>query len=124
MWFTWLNTTLFDVRFSIDCVWYRLHKAIQFGVFTAFVFAGPVFDKYDNSKDIKSYEKFSIVLVISRIAVAIQYAVVLWQGRMFKQTLVPVGLSMSVHALAALAYGIVAAVLPVGQVGLGEQLAW
>jgi hypothetical protein len=122
MWFTWLATTLFDVRFSIDCVWNRLHKAIQFGVFTGFVFAGPVFDKYSNTHDRTGYKHFTIVLVVSRVAVAIQYAVVMWQGRMFRQTLVPLALSTMVHSAAAIAYGIIIAALPRGEVGLEEQI--
>ncbi|KAJ4364694.1 hypothetical protein N0V83_009291 [Neocucurbitaria cava] len=124
MWFTWLSTTLFDVRFSIDCVWNRVHKAIQFGVFAGFVFAGPVFDKYNNSSDSRSYRNFAIVLVVSRVAIAIQYFVVLWQGRMFRQTLIPLGLSTTVHALAAVGYAITLIVFPKGAVGLEEQITW
>jgi hypothetical protein len=124
MWFTWLSITLFDVRFSIDCVWNRLHKAIQFGVFTGFVFAGPVFDKYNNSADTQSYKHFAIVLVISRVAISIQYAVVMWQGKMFRQTLVPLGLSTAVHGIAAVAHAITLVALPRGTVGLEEQMAW
>jgi hypothetical protein len=124
MWFTWLSVTLFDVRFSIDCVWNRFHKAIQFGIFTGFVYAGPVFDKYSTTGVEHSYRRFAIVLVIGRVAIAIQYLVVMWQGRMFRQTLVPLGLSAGVHAAAAVGYGITMVVLPRGRVGLEEQLAW
>ncbi|KAF1850773.1 uncharacterized protein K460DRAFT_263912, partial [Cucurbitaria berberidis CBS 394.84] len=124
MWFTWLSTTLFDVRFSIDCVWNRVHKAIQFGVFTGFVFAGPIFDRYNNSGDAMSYKHFAIVLVVSRVAIAIQYAVVMWQGRMFRQTLVPLGLSAAVHATAAVGYAVTLVVFPKGAVGLDEQVTW
>jgi hypothetical protein len=124
MWFTWLSVTLFDVRFSIDCVWNRFHKAIQFGIFTGFVYAGPVFDKYSTSGVEKSYRNFAIVLVIGRIAIAVQYAVVMWQGRMFRQTLIPLGLSAGVHAAAAIGYAITMVVFPRGRVGLEEQLAW
>ncbi|KAI4631067.1 hypothetical protein J4E83_002595 [Alternaria metachromatica] len=124
MWFTWLSVTLFDVRFSIDCVWNRFHKAIQFGIFTGFVYAGPVFDKYSTSGVEKSYRNFAIVLVIGRIAIAVQYAVVMWQGRMFRQTLIPLGLSAGVHAAAAICYAVTMVVFPKGRVGLEEQLAW
>jgi len=124
MWFNWLSVTLFDVRFSIDCVWSRIHKAIQFGIFTGFVYAGPVFDKYSNTGDEKSYRNFAIVLVIGRLAIATQYLVVMWQGRMFRQTLIPIGLSAGVHALAALGYGITIAFLPRGATRLEEQIPW
>jgi hypothetical protein len=124
MWFTWLSVTLFDVRFSIDCVWNRFHKAIQFGIFTGFVYAGPVFDKYSTSGVEKSYRNFAIVLVIGRIAIAVQYAVVMWQGRMFRQTLIPLGLSAGVHAAASIGYAVTMVAFPKGRVGLEEQVAW
>lgn len=124
LWFTWLSTTLFDVRFGIDCVWNRLHKAIQFGVFTGFVFAGPVFDKYNNSYDAESYRHFATVLLVSRACIAIQYGVVMWQGRMFRQTLLPLGLSTAVHLAAAAAYAVTLVVFPQGQVGLDNQITW
>jgi hypothetical protein len=124
LWFTWLSTTLFDVRFSIDCVWNRLHKAIQFGVFTGFVFAGPIFDKYNNSYDSESYRHFAIVLVVSRLAIAVQYAVVMWQGRMFRQTLLPLGLSTTIHLAAAAAYAVTVFMFPKGRVNLEEQITW
>ncbi|RMZ70046.1 Low temperature requirement A [Pyrenophora seminiperda CCB06] len=124
MWFNWLSVTLFDVRFSIDCVWSRIHKAIQFGIFTGFVYAGPVFDKYSNSGDGKSYRSFALVLVIGRLAIACQYLVVMWQGRMFRQTLIPIGLSAGVHALAAVGYGITMAFPPKGAATLDKQIPW
>ncbi|KAF3039896.1 hypothetical protein E8E12_005054 [Didymella heteroderae] len=112
LWFAWLSTKLFDVRFGIDCCWTRLHKAIQFGVFTGFVFAGPVFDKYNNSYDDESYRHFAIVLVVSRVCIAVQYAVVMWQGRMFRQTLLPLALSTLVCVAAAVAYAVTFVVYP------------
>lgn len=71
-----------------------------------------------------SYKNFAIALAISRAAIAVQYALVMWQGRMFRQTLVPLGLSTLVHILAAVGYGITAAIFPVGVVGLEEQITW
>mgnify|MGYP004501123859 CR=1 FL=1 len=124
LWFTWLSTTLFDVRFGIDCVWNRLHKAVQFGVFTGFVFAGPVFDKYNESYDDESYRHFAIVLVVSRACIAVQYAVVLWQGRMFRQTLLPLALSTAIYVAASVAYAVTLVVFPRNGVGLDEQITW
>lgn len=112
------------MRFGIDCCWTRLHKAIQFGVFTGFVFAGPVFDKYNNSYDNESYRHFAIVLVVSRTCIAVQYVVVTWQGRMFRQTLLPLALSTLVYVAAAVAYAITFVVFPHAAVGLSEQIAW
>ncbi|KAJ8117010.1 hypothetical protein OPT61_g1694 [Boeremia exigua] len=124
LWFTWLSTTLFDVRFGIDCVWNRLHKVIQFGVFTGFVFAGPVFDKYNNSYDKESYRHFAIVLIVSRACIAVQYAVVMWQGRSFRQTLLPLGLSTAIHVAAAVAYAITLVVPHGKEISEGQQIVW
>ncbi|KAJ4984599.1 hypothetical protein SVAN01_09921 [Stagonosporopsis vannaccii] len=123
LWFTWLSTTLFDVRFGIDCVWNRLHKAIQFGVFTGFVFAGPVFDNYSNKYDGESFRHFAVVLIVSRVSIAIQYAVVMWQGRMFRQTLLPLGLSTAIHVAAAIAY-VITLVVYRNRVVQEEQVIW
>lgn len=119
-----MSTTLFDVRFGIDSLWTRLHKAIQFGVFTGFVFAGPVFDKYNNSYDDQSYRQFAVVLVVSRACIAVQYLVVMWQGRMFRQTLLPLALSTIVYVAAAVAYAVTLILFPRAGVGLSEQITW
>ncbi|KAI1509185.1 LtrA domain containing protein [Pyrenophora tritici-repentis] len=124
MWFNWLSVTLFDVRFSLDSVWSRIHKAIQFGIFTGFVYAGPVFDKYNNTGDGTSYRNFAIVLVIGRLAIASQYLVVMWQGRMFRQTVLPIGLSAGVHVGAAVGYGVTIGFPPGGATRLVEQVPW
>lgn len=105
-------------------LWTRLHKAIQFGVFTGFVFAGPVFDKYNNSYDDQSYRQFAVVLVVSRACIAVQYLVVMWQGRMFRQTLLPLALSTIVYVAAAVAYAVTLILFPRAGVGLSEQITW
>jgi hypothetical protein len=58
------------------------------------------------------------------MAIAIQYAVVMWQGRMFRQTLIPLALSVTVHSVAAVIYGIMIAIFPRGKIGLEEQIGW
>lgn len=124
MWFTWLSTTLFDVRFGIDSVWNRLCKAVQFGAFTGFVFAGPVFDNADKSDDAKSYKHFAIVMAVSRFVIALQYFVVTVQGRLFRQTLLPVGLSGVVHLCSAVGFLVTYFVFPVGDVDTPELITW
>jgi hypothetical protein len=37
MWFTWLSTILYDVRFVADSVYNRICKLIHFGVMAGFV---------------------------------------------------------------------------------------
>ncbi|KAE9966283.1 hypothetical protein BLS_007116 [Venturia inaequalis] len=100
MWFTWLPTTLFDVRFSADSVWNRACKAIHFGVMTGFVFAGPLFDLYDKADDIRSFRDFALVLVVSRAILTLQYSLVMWQSRKCKKAMLPLGLSVFINFLA------------------------
>ncbi|KAF2736703.1 hypothetical protein EJ04DRAFT_596014 [Polyplosphaeria fusca] len=124
LWFTWLSVTLFDVRFSVDCLWNRLCKAVQFGVMTGWVFAGPIFDKYDASDDRRSFKAFALVLAISRFTIALQYIVVLIQGRHFRQTLVPVGLSALVYVCSGVAFLTTRFVFASGAIGTKEQVTW
>src|SRR5438045_2853581 len=81
----------------------RLCKAIHFGCWTGFTFAGPLFDQYDKADDMKSYRYFAIVIAVSRFTIALQYFVVMAQGRKFRQTLLPVGLSGAIHLISAIA---------------------
>ena len=48
----------------------------------------------------------------------------MWQGRMFRQTLLPLGLSTAIHIAAAAAYAVTLSMLPNGKVGLEEQVIW
>jgi uncharacterized membrane-anchored protein len=90
----------------------------------AFVYAGPVFDKYDESSDTRAYKNFAVVQAVSRLCIAVQYFVVLFQGRMFRQTLVPVALSGLVHVVGAVAFLVTHFVFPKGRVDTGEQVTW
>jgi hypothetical protein len=68
------------------------------------VFAGPVFDKYDKTEDQRYYKAFALVLFVSRIVIAIQYIVVMWQSRRFKKAILPLGLTACVYIGTAIAY--------------------
>ncbi|KAF2650808.1 hypothetical protein K491DRAFT_720456 [Lophiostoma macrostomum CBS 122681] len=122
-WFTWLGVTLFDTRFAVDSLWNRFSKAIQFGVMTVWVYAGGVYDKSDDIKnDARSYKNFATALAFGRFAIAVQYFVVMYQSRMFRRTLIPVGLSGLVHVLAGAAFMVQLFVLPKGSVDNPEQI--
>ncbi|KIW01884.1 uncharacterized protein PV09_06731 [Verruconis gallopava] len=104
MWFTWLSTILYDVRFVADSVYNRVCKLVHFGVMAGFVFAGPVFDKYDKAVDQRYYKAFALVLFVSRIVIAVQYIVVMWQSRRFKKALLPLGMTAAVYITTAVLY--------------------
>jgi hypothetical protein len=116
MWFTWLPTTLFDVRFSADSVWNRVCKAIHFGVMTGFVFAGPLFDSSDKAEDIRSFRAFALVLVVSRAILTLQYALVMWQSRRCRRAMLPLGLSVFINLLATIAFLVARYAFPSGNV--------
>src|ERR1700750_597322 len=97
MWFTWLSTTIYDVRFSTDSILNRLCKAVHFGIMTAFVFAGPVFDAYDKADDVRSSKSFALVVAFSGAILALQYSLVMWQSRRYRKALVPLGLTVLVN---------------------------
>jgi low temperature requirement protein LtrA len=121
-WFTWLCVTLFDTRFAVDSVWNRFNKAVQFFVMTMWVYTGVVYDETDDPKsDARSYRNFAITLAVGRFAIALQYFVVMYQSRVFRHTLVPVGLSGLVHAVAGTAFIIQLFVIPMGAVDDAER---
>lgn len=68
------------------------------------MFAGPVFDKYDKADDQRYYRAFALVLMVSRLVIAVQYFVVMFQSRRFKKALLPLGLTAAVYILTAAAY--------------------
>ncbi|TID24474.1 hypothetical protein E2P81_ATG02780 [Venturia nashicola] len=117
MWFTWLPTTLFDVRFSVDSVWNRVCKAVHFGVMTGFVFAGPLFDLYDKADDIRSFRAFALVLVVSRAILTLQYCLVMWQSRKCKKAMLPLGLSVFISFAAMILFLVARYAFPNGSVG-------
>lgn len=71
---------------------------------TGFVFAGPVFDKYDKAEDQRYYKAFALVLFVSRVVIAIQYIVIMWQSRQFKKAILPLGLTACVYIATAIVY--------------------
>lgn len=95
LWFTWLQVTLFDIRFGIDSAFERLCKALQFGVMTGFAIVGPAYktgwEKGDKEVDktVVAFQTLSIILMVSRLVLVIQYTVVLVWLRGFRKTLLP-----------------------------------
>lgn len=112
MWFTWLETSLFDVRFSIDSVLNRVFKAVSFGVMTGFAIVGASFDtsrlqveenEYDSSVTL-SFRSMALILMVSRLALAAQYGVILWYVRGFKRTFLPLALTVVSLLVAAMVF--------------------
>lgn len=105
MWFTWLSTVLYDVRFATDSILNRSFKAVHFGVMAAFVFGGPIFDSTDKTDvDIQAFKNFALILMVSRAILAVQYAVVFVQSLRLKKPLLPLGLTVAVNVLSSAAF--------------------
>jgi hypothetical protein len=104
MWFTWLQTSLFDVRFSSDSYFHRACKLISFGVFTGFAIVGPIFDTGKDFQDAKAFRAMSLILMVSRFALIVQYAVVLWYVRGYKKVFMPLLLHIATLFLSAMVF--------------------
>lgn len=104
MWFTWLQTSLYDVRFSTDSHYQRACNLISFGVFTGFAIVGPIFDTGKAYQDVKAFKAMSLILMISRLALMVQYSVVLWYVRGYKKVFVPLLLHILTLAVSAVVF--------------------
>ena len=88
LWFTWLQVTLFDVRFSSDSTFERLCKLLQFGVMIGMAVVAPNFS-YSSEYGNEAFQTLSLIIMASRLILAGQYAVVLWWLRGYKKAHVP-----------------------------------
>ena len=61
----WLQITLFDARFSVDSVFDRVCKALQFGVMVGFAVIGPKFSTDGDAPG--AMRSLSLILMASRI---------------------------------------------------------
>ena len=107
IWFTWFQNTLFDVRFSNDSAFERVCKVLQFGVMTGLAMSGPGFvtvfepDTDDAVLAVTAYRILAIILMASRLILALQYLVALFFLRSYKRAIFP----MVAHAVMLLISG-------------------
>lgn len=104
LWFTWLQTSLFDVRFATDSVWNRFAKAISFGVMTGFAITGAIYDTSDVVENVKAFRALSMILMVSRLCLVAQYAVILFYVRRYSKTWAPLLWTMGALFVAAMIY--------------------
>ncbi|KAJ5731438.1 uncharacterized protein N7483_005946 [Penicillium malachiteum] len=77
IWFTWLQVTLFDIRFARDSVMERVFKAFQLGAMIGFASAGTRFTTRVRDDNLWAFQLLSLMLAVSRIQLAIQYTITL-----------------------------------------------
>ena len=104
LWFTWLETSLFDVRFATDSVFNRVCKAISFGVMTGFAICGAIYDTNNVGENVKAFRALALILMVSRLALVVQYGVVLFYVRSYQKTLVPMLATMGTLFVSAIIF--------------------
>ncbi|KAK4457588.1 hypothetical protein QBC42DRAFT_301019 [Cladorrhinum samala] len=102
LWFNWAALGLFDVRFVTDSIFERCLRAVHFGVSVGFAVVVPQFDLHDQKA--QAFRTFSIILMVSRMALAIQYASVLVHVRKWKSPRVPLGVMVLLHVVTGFIY--------------------
>ncbi|KAI1264369.1 hypothetical protein F5Y18DRAFT_436769 [Xylariaceae sp. FL1019] len=82
LWSTWLLATLYDVRYLTDSVTSRLILAVQAGVMIGFAVVAVQFTPDEQIKSV--FQATSLILMVSRLLLALQYSIILWHVRHFK----------------------------------------
>ncbi|KAJ9635620.1 hypothetical protein H2204_005794 [Knufia peltigerae] len=104
VWFTWLETSLFDVRFATESVFTRICKAIAFAAMTGIAACGANYNTGEVSEHLRTFRSLSIILMISRLALAIQYIVVLLYVHKYPRTQAPLLATIAILLLSAIAF--------------------
>ena len=109
----------------MDTVYNRICKLVHFGVMTAFVFAGPVFDMDAKVDDQRYYKAFALVLFVSRFVTSVEYLVVVFYSRRIKRAVLPLCLTAAVYMATSIVYLITHFVFPdTGPITWYEMLIW
>ncbi len=95
-------TSLYDVRFVTDSVFERCARAVHMGVLVGFVTTSPNFDT--SNQDAVIFQTFSIILMASRLCIALQYGVIMWHTRKYKTTFLSLGIMVGLNIIAAIIY--------------------
>ncbi|KAH6685690.1 hypothetical protein F5X68DRAFT_276506 [Plectosphaerella plurivora] len=102
IWSTWLLTSMYDVRFVTDSVFERCARAVHMGVLVGFVTVSPNFETQDQDSII--FQTFSIIIMISRLCIALQYGVIMWHTRKYNVTFLPLIAMIVMNIIAAAIY--------------------
>jgi uncharacterized integral membrane protein len=123
LWFTWFQVALFDIRFGNDSAFERLCKLCQFGVMIGIAVESKAFNfaEFDENKDV--YRNLSLILMVSRFVLAVQYAASWWFVKGFKKSHLPlilhiVTMVVSGFILLGLSFGFN------GESGLHASIGW
>ncbi|KAA8892620.1 bacterial low temperature requirement A protein-domain-containing protein [Sphaerosporella brunnea] len=104
LWFTWLQTTLYDIRFTSDSLYERVIRSVHFAVMIAFASVSTSWNPLDPSLPSarNNLMSMSLTLMASRIALGIQYAVAtVYASKTFKKGILP----LVIHSVTMFAAG-------------------
>ncbi|PGH35569.1 hypothetical protein GX50_01550 [[Emmonsia] crescens] len=104
LWFVWLQTTFFDLRFYTDSVLSRIFRALHLGIMAGFAVLGPNFDPSHPTSKPNEFRNMSFVLMTSRLILVLQYASIIWYIRGYKRTVSPTLLVIATLFATAMAY--------------------
>ncbi|KAA8906713.1 bacterial low temperature requirement A protein-domain-containing protein [Sphaerosporella brunnea] len=106
LWFTWLQTTLYDIRFSVDSVYERVIKCVHFAVMIGFASTSLAWNPLDPTYKgaLVNLRSMSLTLMASRFALSIQYGVAAFYGFKRRKGHVPLLVHSTVMFVAALGY--------------------
>lgn len=76
---------MFDIRFSTDCMVDRIGKVCSFGVLTAIAMCGVLYDTEQVLKNHTAFQILSLVLMVSRVFLFVQYTTVAFQVWKYKK---------------------------------------
>ncbi|KAH7024376.1 uncharacterized protein B0I36DRAFT_161900 [Microdochium trichocladiopsis] len=102
VWFNRFILLCFEVRYATDSIFERFALTLHLGVLVGFTVVAP---KYDPEHQVKSaWQSMSLILMASRLVLAVEYATVLWHIRKFKQGKLPLLVVLASHLVAASIY--------------------
>ncbi|KAF4970779.1 hypothetical protein FSARC_2249 [Fusarium sarcochroum] len=102
LWITWLVTCMYDVRFVTDSLFERAARAVHLGVLVGFAVVAPKFQPHD--QDMKTMRTMSLILMVSRLCLAVEYASILWHIRKYKKQVLPMMLQIGQNFIVAMIY--------------------
>ena len=104
LWFTWIQVTLFDVRFGVDSLFERVLRMMHFGVMVGFAIVGPGFYLNADKINYSSFRSMAMILMASRLLLLLQYGTVLLFAWNYKHVRTPMALKMLSLIIAAAVY--------------------
>jgi low temperature requirement protein LtrA len=93
---------MYDVRFITDSIFERTIRTAHLGVMVGFSVVVTQFDP--NNQQNNAFKTMSLILMISRIVLVVQYCVTLWHIRRYRQGRYPIAIAASIHFVSAIVY--------------------